>query len=216
MKFKAIFFDLDGTLLNTLGDLAAAVNFSLDKNGLPCRTEDEVKAFIGNGIPRLIERAIGSGNAEKFEAVLADFKVYYVEHSADRTSVYADMVPLLEKLRGHGCRLAVVSNKSAYALEPLVEKYFGGLFNAVIGASESVPVKPSPVGVNGALKTLGLKAEDCVFVGDSDVDFYTAQNAKMPCILVNWGYRPVEMLKSCAPYALVDTARELYTALTEE
>ena len=143
--YKAIVFDLDGTLLNTLDDLADAVNYALRYFSLPTRTVEQVRTFIGNGVIKLIERAVGEENADKYAEVLRVYKAYYALHSADKTKPYDGVLSLLSALKSRGIKTAVLSNKHDSAVKPLVEKYFDGLLCEAAGGKEGVPLKPAPL-----------------------------------------------------------------------
>ena len=211
MSFKVALFDLDGTVLNTLDDLADAVNTVLATNKMPLRTCDEVRQFVGNGIAKLIERAVPNGTDDAtVDKVVADFKTYYSAHSADKTAPYAGIPEMLGALRAKGVRTAVVSNKADFAVQPLVKQYFGDLFDMAIGEDvEKRPAKPAPNMVRHVLETLGARAEDAVYIGDSDVDVLTAKNAGLSCIAVTWGFRDRECLKNAGATVFADTPDEL-------
>ena len=211
MSFKIALFDLDGTVLNTLDDLSSAVQAVLAANGMPSRTRDEVRQFVGNGIRKLIERAVPSGTAETaIDKVTADFKIYYGAHSADKTAPYAGVLEMLGALRAAGVRTAVVSNKADFAVQPLVKQYFGDLFDMALGEdTQKRPAKPAPDMVYHVLDTLGARAEDAVYIGDSDVDVQTAQNAGLPCIAVTWGFRDRACLEMAGATLFADTPAEL-------
>lgn len=208
--YKAIIWDLDGTLLNTLTDLHSAVNAALAECGLPARTVEEVRCFVGNGIPNLIARAVPAGTDEKKEAeVLASFLSYYTEHMNDHTAPYEGILPLLDDLREKGVRMAVVSNKADYATAELTRLHFGDRLDAAVGAREGVPKKPAPDGVFTALDALGVPAAAAVYIGDSEVDVATGKNAGMDVIAVSWGFRDVETLRAAGARMICDTVAEL-------
>ena len=195
MKYRLIIFDLDGTLLNTLGDLAGSLNFALEKLALPGRSLDEVRRFVGNGIPKLIERGVPAGTpAQITHEVLSAFTEHYRVHCADSTVPYDGIYDMLAAIRGTGRLTAVVSNKSDYAVQALCGKYFSDTFSAVAGARPGMMKKPAPDTVNAVLAQLGIDRRDAVYVGDSDVDIETAANAHMDCISVDWGFRSREQL----------------------
>lgn len=214
MKYQGILFDLDGTLLDTLGDLADAVNAALAKHGFPLRTEDEVRSFVGNGIGNLIARSVPAGTDEQtVAACLADFRAYYAEHMNVRTKPYEGILDLLAWLRSEGIPVGVVSNKIDFAAKALCGAHFGNLIGAVVGECEGLRRKPAPDTVERALTLLGLSAADCVYIGDSDVDILTAANAGMPCISVDWGFRPREHLLAAGATTICSTASELQSNL---
>ena len=189
-EIKAVIFDLDGTLLDTLQDLANAVNAALTINGLPVRTVDEVRQFVGNGVRNLMIRAVPEGEKHpEFEKILADFRTYYAEHCKDETKPYEGIMDLLENLQKRDIRMAIVSNKLDAAVKVLAEDYFGDYMVAAVGDSADMAKKPAPDMVFKALEELGVSKDEALYVGDSDVDIMTAMNAEMPCISVTWGFR---------------------------
>ncbi len=194
-KWKGIIFDLDGTLLDTLTDLANAVNAALEMHGFPQRTLKEVRSFVGNGIAKLAERAIPDGrNNPMYEAVLADTRAEYARRCRDNTAPYAGITDALGTLHDAGYVMAVVSNKPDAQVKKLCKDFFPGLFTAAIGAREGVPLKPDPAPLMTAMQEIGCAPAECVYIGDSDVDILTARNAKIPCISVLWGFRDIEIL----------------------
>ena len=194
-KYETVVFDLDGTLLNTLEDLADATNYALRTMQMPERTIGEVRAFVGNGVRRLMELSVPGGfDNPKFEETFAVFKKYYGEHCNDKTRAYDGVVPVLRKLKEKGYALAIVSNKIDFAVKELNEIYFEGIVQAAIGEREGVARKPAPDMVHTALAELGKPADTAVYIGDSDVDVMTAKNSGLPCISVLWGFRDKEFL----------------------
>lgn len=190
-----IIFDLDGTLLNTLEDLTDSVNYAMEKFGFPVHTIEEIRSFVGNGAPKLIERSIPQGTENpSYEAVLAAFKEHYAAHCEDKTKPYEGVMELLAQLKEKGCRMAVVSNKFDGAVKRLCKKYFGSYLETAIGESADVKRKPAPDTVYRALHELGCDGSHAVYVGDSEVDIQTAKNASLPCISVTWGFRTEEKL----------------------
>lgn len=210
---NTVIFDLDGTLLNTLGDLTDATNFALGTLGYPARTEDEVRAFVGNGIGKLIERALpaGAGEADAQKA-LAAFKEHYESHCTHRTAPYAGVPELLDRLEGNGYRLAIVSNKADFAVQLLRDRYFPRIALA-IGEREGIGRKPAPDSLLAAMETLSSRPEDTVYVGDSDVDIETARNAGVDCVSVTWGFRTVGFLMSKGAQITVQKPDELANLL---
>lgn len=186
----AILFDLDGTLLDTLGDLHASTNAVLRSFGYPARTVEEVRCFVGNGARRLIEQAVPAGQRHRVDEVLAAFQTYYAAHCDILTRPYPGIPALLADLEGK-YPLAVVSNKPDRAVKELAKIYFPTLYAR--GESADCPRKPAPDMVRAAMEALG--AERCVYVGDSEVDVLTAKNAGVPCLSVTWGFRDVETLR---------------------
>ena len=205
-----IIFDLDGTVLDTLADLAAALNYALKRNGLPGRALQEVRSFVGNGIRKLIECGVPAGTDKiTTDAVHADFSAYYALHCADATAPYPGIRETLAALRAHGYRTAVVSNKIDSAVQTLVPRYFGGDFDFAVGEKPGVRAKPAPDAVFAALEALGETKENAVFVGDSEVDIQTAANAGIPCVSVTWGFKDRDFLISHGAKTLIDTPEEL-------
>ena len=196
MKKTAYIFDLDGTLLDTLQDLAAAVNYALRKNGMEEHSIDDIRRFVGNGVRKLIERAVPEGTAPAvLDKVFADFRAYYMEHSLDATKPYKGIPEVLQELKRRGCKMAVVSNKMMAATQELVAHFFPEI-EVAIGENEAAGIrkKPAPDMVHKALKQLGVDANATVYIGDSDVDIQTAKNAGVPSICVLWGFRDKEFL----------------------
>lgn len=205
--YKTVIFDLDGTLLDTLADLHASVNAALAAYGLPSRSVEEVRAFVGNGIAKLIERAIGDKNYPDFEGVLSAFKEHYGAHCKDKTKPYGGILELLKKLQAAGVKTAVVSNKADFAVKLLAEEYFSGLLLYAVGENEAAGVrkKPAPDSLFAVMEKLNAKKEDAVYVGDSEVDIQTAQNAGVACISVTWGFKDREFLLTHGAKILIDT-----------
>lgn len=196
MKKTTYIFDLDGTLLDTLQDLAAAVNFALRKNGMEEHSIDDIRRFVGNGVRKLIERAVPDGSKNpRIDEVFADFRSYYMQHSLDATKPYDGITEILQELKQRGCKMAVVSNKMMAATQELVAHFFPEI-EVAIGENEAEGIrkKPAPDMVFEALHRLGAEAESAVYIGDSDVDIQTAKNAGVPCISVLWGFRNREFL----------------------
>ena len=194
MAYEIYIFDLDGTLLDTLQDLAASVNYALRQHHMPEHSIDDVRRFVGNGVRRLMERAIPEGAANPaFEAAFATFREYYMEHSLDTTRPYDGIPELIHELKKRGCRMAVVSNKMMAATQELVHHFFPEI-EVAIGEDEAAGIrkKPAPDTVFAAMKQLGEGS--AVYVGDSDVDLATARNSGLPCISVLWGFRDRDFL----------------------
>ena len=210
MKFNTVVFDLDGTLLDTLGDLRDSVNFALEKNNLPKRTTEEIRSFVGNGIRLLIERAVPENTPiEITDKCFSDFKEYYKDHSAILTKAYDGIIDLLTTLKEKGVKIAVVSNKADFAVKTLMEDYFKGLYDCAYGERAGVMRKPAPDAVFGAISEMGGNLENTVYIGDSDVDIETSKNAKLPCIAVTWGFRDKKVLESLDPEYIVDSPSDI-------
>ena len=194
---KAVVFDLDGTLLNTLDDLMNALNAALSENGMPERSRTDVRRFVGNGLAKLVERAIPDGCKNPlYEQTLADTRRFYALKCRENTKPYDGIAELLAALQQKGLRLAVVSNKPDAQVKKLCEEFFPGRIAVAIGQREGVPLKPAADPVLEALRLLDTSPADAVYVGDSDVDILTAQNAGIPCISVLWGFRDRPLLES--------------------
>lgn len=188
--YRAVIFDLDGTLLNTLDDLAASTNAALRQFGYPERTVEEVRRFVGNGVRLLMVRALPQGEeTPRFEEILAYFRQHYAAHCREATAPYPGIPALLARLRERGVRVAVVSNKFDAAVKELCHAYFGGEVEVAVGESPAVAKKPAPDAVLAAMRELGVSPADAVYVGDSEVDVETARRAGLPCISVLWGFR---------------------------
>lgn len=214
MKYKLVIFDLDGTILDTLEDLYLSVNFSLTKNGLPERSRDEVRKFVGNGIRLLIERAVpDDASAEITDKVFSDFKEYYSVHSMDNTKIYEGITEMLDSIKKEGIKIAVVSNKADFAVQKLVHKFFGDRFDFVLGEKASISKKPAPDMVYSALCSTEISAEAAVYVGDSEVDIETARNSGINFVIVDWGFRDSQYLIECGAEKTVSTVTELISEL---
>ena len=210
MNIKAVIWDLDGTLLNTLDDLAASVNAALAMNGMPLRSTEEVRAFVGNGIRNLMIRAVPGGEANPaFDKALEDFIRHYGAHSRDRTRPYDGILEMLDRLSAVGVKHAIVSNKIDFAVKALSRAYFGERMCAAIGDDPSRARKPAPDSVLAAMREMGVTAQETVYVGDSDVDVLTARNAGVPCVAVLWGFRDEACLRAAGAERLARTPDEL-------
>ena len=214
MAYRAVIFDMDGTLMNTLDDLCDSVNHMLRQHGWPERTLREVRAFVGNGAAKLIERAIPDGrNNPQFDQALADYKAWYDTHANVKTGPYPGVCDVLRALRARGIKTAIVSNKPVEPVKSLTELYFPGLFDAAIGEHPGVRCKPEPDMVRKAMQALGCAAEESVYVGDSEVDVATARNSGLPCVSVTWGFRDRDVLARAGADCYADTAEELLRQL---
>ena len=214
MRIKAVIWDLDGTLLDTLDDLANSVNFALSRHGLPARTRDEVRMFVGNGVRKLIERAVPEGtDGAMLDAVHASFVAHYGEHSRDMTRPYDGILPLLDELSAQGVRHAIVSNKIDFAVRELSRAYFGERMCVSVGDDPSRRKKPAPDSVLEAMRRMGVSAQETVYVGDSDVDVLTARNAGVACCAVSWGFRDEACLRAAGAEHIVATPEALLAAI---
>lgn len=190
MKYDNYIFDLDGTLLNTIEDLAASCNYALRSCGMSEYSVQEIQGFVGNGVKKLMERSVPQGiDNPKFEQALQMFRTYYLEHNAIYTRPYDGIPELLETLKSYNKGIAVVSNKFDAATKALVKRYFGDDIKVAIGESASISKKPAPDMVLEAMRQLECTPENAVYIGDSDVDIVTAENSSLPCISVLWGFR---------------------------
>jgi phosphoglycolate phosphatase len=207
----AILFDLDGTLLDTLDDLADAVNMTLEHFGCPLRTKEEVRQFVGNGAERLIRLALpGKPDDPDVSQVLAYFKTWYAAHSQVKTCPYMGIPEALAEVKRE-CPVAIVSNKPDNAVKILCRQYFDGVF--ALGESSRCPRKPAPDMVRLAMEAIG--ADRCIYVGDSEVDVLTAKNAGVPCLSVLWGFRDKDTLLAAGGEHFCETPAELLNALKE-
>lgn len=212
MKKEIVIFDLDGTLLNTLDDLADSTNYALSYFHFPQRTKEEVRNFVGNGVAKLIERAIPGGRDNpEFLNCLEVFKQNYSVNMYNKTAPYDGISEMLLNLRQEGYKIAVVSNKFDAAVKELCQKYFGDLIDLAIGENEAegIKKKPAPDTVLEVLKSFRIDSQNAVYVGDSEVDIMTGQNSGMPCISVTWGFKNREFLINHGAEFLVDSPDEI-------
>lgn len=212
ITYNTYIFDLDGTLLDTLTDLAASTNYALRTHGMPEHTIDEVRRFVGNGVRILMERAVPDGTDNPlFDEAFATFRQHYMEHSLDTTRPYEGVPEMLAALKAKGCHLAVVSNKMMAATQELCRHFFPETIEVAIGENEAEGIrkKPAPDTVIAALRQLGVGEEGAVYVGDSDVDIATAQNSNLPCISVLWGFRDRDFLLQHGASTLISAPKEL-------
>lgn len=208
MKYKAVLFDMDGTLLDTLADMAAAMNHILSVHGYPLRTVEEVRAFVGNGARKLMERALPPDvTGDAFEALLEEYRQWYEAHACVKTAPYPGVPAVLAALHRAGVRCAVVSNKPDGATRELAARFFPGL--PAFGQQDGIPAKPAPDMVYHALAELGVEASAAAYVGDSEVDVALARNAGLPLIAVSWGFRGREALEEAGAALVVDDAATL-------
>ena len=212
---KTVIFDLDGTLLNTIGDLAGAGNHVCEERGWPTHTEAEFRRMVGYGIPNLVEKFTPEQYRDEatLAAALAAFQAYYGTHQRDRTVPYDGIPAILMALRDRGLRLAVYSNKADEFSRSLAEHFFPGTFDAVLGKRPGVPGKPDPAGLRLLLAELGTTPKESVLVGDGETDVRSARNAGLRCVAVTWGFRDREALEKEGPDALAASPQELLTLL---
>lgn len=208
--YKTYIFDLDGTLLDTLNDLHASCNYALHTHGMPERSLEEVRQFVGNGVKKLMERAIPDGLENPlFEDTLQTFRQHYLLHNLDTTLPYPGIMDMLQQLKAQGKRIAVVSNKFYAATQDLCKHFFGDTIQVAIGEREDIKKKPAPDTVLEALRQLQVTRQDAVYVGDSEVDVETARNSGIPCISVLWGFRSKSFLLSHGATTFIETPNEL-------
>ncbi len=213
---RAVLFDLDGTLLNTLDNITAAVNHTLSAYEMPLRTSTEVRSFVGNGVVSLIARAVPANTDENTtRQVLADFRTYYAAHTLDLTAPYDGVLSALARLQNAGVAMAIVSNKPNGSVETLRQHFFADYIDVALGDSPDYPRKPSPESALLALNKLGVPAEQAVFVGDGDADVLTAQNLSIPCLGVRWGFRDADVLLKLGARAVFDTPEALVEEILE-
>lgn len=207
---KSVIFDLDGTLLYTLQDLANAVNAGLRAGGMPERTLEEIRSFVGNGVTMLMIRSVPGGKTcPKFDIMMNAFKEYYKKHCSDNTLPYDGISTLLSKLKNAGIKTAVTSNKLNSAVKVLCNDFFPGLIDIALGDAEGQKRKPAPDMLYKAMDILNVNKDEVVYVGDSDVDISTAKNAGLRCISVSWGFKSRDFLVDNGAEVIVDTVEEL-------
>ena len=217
MKYKIVIFDLDGTLLDTLQDLAISTNYALESLGYPKRTTEEIRQFVGNGIEKLIERAAPADlSQDERKRVLDCFKLHYATHCENHTAPYDGIIELLDQLIEKNLPIAVVSNKIDSAVQSLCQKYFGNRFIFTVGEREGIRRKPHPDSVLEVLNKANISPSDAVYVGDSEVDIITAQNAGTDMICVTWGFRDKDFLLDSGAELFADSAVQLEKLLFEK
>ncbi len=211
---KAVFFDLDGTLLDTLEDLCISVNFTLQKMDLPKRSTKEIRSFLGNGVVNLMKKSLPDYAKDRLEEALPIFREHYGKHSEDHTQPYPGIPQLLERLQKEGYVTAIISNKPDFAVQTLTRTYFPTVSFSV-GEREGIRRKPHPDSILEAMRLLKVEKENCLYVGDSEVDVQTAKNLGMACVALTWGFRDREDLLEAGAEHLADTAQELYEKIEE-
>ena len=208
-RFDAVLFDLDGTLLYTLPDIAASVNAALGAVNMPERTTAEIRSMVGNGARKLIERALGEENAALTDKTLDIYRAIYAAHAQEHVVPYDGIPALLDTLRARGVFTACVTNKDHTDAVPMLERFLGGKLSHTEGRKPGREVKPAPDAAFAALRALGVEKERALYVGDSGVDAETAQNAGMACVLCDWGYWDRERLEKCRALGIIHTPAEL-------
>ncbi|MBF1183884.1 MAG: HAD family hydrolase [[Eubacterium] sulci] len=210
MKYKLAIFDMDGTILSTLDDLANGVDYALSENGLPARSKQETRAALGRGVRFLIEQSVPAGLSDaEISKVEEDFLKYYKVHSMDNTRPYDGIVELIKEVRASGVKTAVVSNKIDSAVKELCANFFEGAFDVAYGERIGIPRKPDPKPINAIIDEFGLSKNEVVYIGDSEVDLLTANNAKIDHIIVTWGFRDRAFLEQNGAKNLVESMEEL-------
>ncbi len=211
MKYKAVLYDMDGTVLDTLGDLYNAVNHTMEHFGLPMRSREQIMSYLGNGARNLITCAAthDGSSPERLEEILDYYTQWYNAHSQILTAPYPGIVELMEELKAMGVKQAVISNKQDSAVKPLAAHYFPGLLESALGESKTVKKKPDPSAVLEALRQLGVDKSEALYVGDSEVDVQTAINAGMDCAAVSYGFRSVEELVAAGAENILHSVAEL-------
>ncbi len=214
MRYKTVIFDFDGTLLYTVQDLADAVNHAIAGHGYPTHSVRAIERMVGNGVNMLVARALPQGfDTPDYEEIMADFRAFYAEHCQDNTRPYDGICEMLARLKAEGRRLAIVTNKYQTAAELLRKRFFSDSVELIVGDFEGRRRKPEPDGVFAALKALGADAADAVYVGDTEVDMQTAENAGLDCICVAWGYRTKQELVKLKAPAIAESTDELLAML---
>ena len=207
---KAVLFDLDGTLMNTLEDLTDSTNYILEKYNFPQRTIKEVRSFVGNGIKKLMERAVPENTDEKIiNECYEEMLNYYKEHSLIKTAPYFGTKELVEKLHNEGFKIAIITNKAQNSADIISEKFFGKSVDLVIGDDKKMPLKPNPAGIEKALEYFEISKDEAVYIGDSEVDLQTGTNGDLKTILVLWGFRDKDFLKEKGGTVFAETVEEL-------
>ena len=210
MHYTSVLFDLDGTLLDTLGDLTAAMNRTLTRHGLPERTRQQMRAALGNGARRLMELSVPVGtDGELFETLLAEYNTDYAAHCRIGTAPYPGVDALLRQLHAQGRKLAIVSNKPDEAVRALRAEFFADTVPIAVGEKQGIRRKPAPDTLLTAMAQLGAERTSTVYVGDSEVDIATARAAGLPCISVLWGFRDRDLLEQAGAQQFATDAGEL-------
>lgn len=217
MRYKLAIFDLDGTVLNTLNDLANAVNAAMDMHAYPRHSVEDVRRFVGNGVAKLIRRAVPRDTSdEQCAVVLEDFKACYRAHMDDLTRPYPGIEALLKALKAAGMKVGINSNKFDAALQGLCKLHFDGLYDFAVGESQTTPKKPDPTAARRIMEAAGVTAADTIYIGDSDVDLQTARNAQTDSAWVSWGFRRRAEMEGCDIRHAFDSAEELRAFLLDD
>lgn len=217
MSINTVIFDLDGTLLNTLGDLQASFNYALRTCGFEEKTYEQVRTYVGNGIKKAFERAVGENTNEVIIDKLVEiFKDYYINHMYEVTAPYEGIIEILKELKEKKYSMAIVSNKYDTAVKELCRNYFNEYINTAIGESEKIRRKPSSDGIIKALGELGKGLNDVIYIGDSEVDIKTAQNANIPIISVLWGFKDKEFLIKNGACLFAQTPKDIIKIIEQK
>lgn len=215
MKYEAVIFDLDGTLIDTLEDLKDSINFALKQHGMPERSLEEVRSFVGNGVKKLVFRSVPENTSDELrESCLKAFKAHYITNSMNKTRPYNGICELIKKLKEKGVKLAVVTNKTQDAADGIMNEFFKDDFEIIIGQIDGVAQKPQPDGVWYAIEKLGASKQNSVYIGDSEVDCLTAKNSGIPIIGVTWGFRGRKVLEENNADYIVDSPEEILNIIT--
>lgn len=214
---KAVLFDLDGTLVNSLGDLASSTNYALSKFGFPARKTDEYKYFAGDGIPKMLERALPEGHKDKetVEKMLPYFFEHYSVHYADKSYAYEGVKELILSLKNMGIKVAVVTNKAQEMADIVISKFYGNLFDLILGKREGIPAKPDPAAAFMAMDILGVKPDECVFIGDSGMDVATGVNSGAYPVGELWGFRKRDELVLNGAASIIEKPEQLLNIIKE-
>lgn len=207
--YEGVFFDLDGTVIDSLQDLTNAVNHTMVRFGLETFPPEAVRQNLGWGAARLLRRLVPQADEAEQAALLADYRPYYAAHATDLSAPYPGVIPMLEGLKARGLVLAIVSNKPDNAVRPLTNRFFSDLVALAVGEAPGIRPKPAPDMLRAAADRLGLDLARCLYVGDSEVDLQTAANAGMDCVSVSWGFRDRDQLLAAGARRIIDDPAEL-------
>ena len=211
MRYDAVFFDLDGTVVDSLQDIADAVNHTMRHFGLPEYTPLQLKPHMGWGVVHLMRSILPEATDALLEQVLAHYRPYYAAHASDKSRPYPGILPALERLQADGLALAILSNKPDAAVQPLAQRFFAALVSLSEGEREGVRRKPCPDMLVSAAQRLNVELNRCLYVGDSEVDIDTASNAGIDCLCVSWGFRSREELLRAGAVNIIDSPDQLVT-----
>lgn len=216
MKYDAVFFDLDGTVVDSIQDIADAVNHTMRAFGLPEHTTEQLKPHLGWGVGHLMRAILPEVSEERLGEILDHYRPYYARHAGDKSRPYDGILPMMARLKEMGLTLAILSNKPDAAVQPLAEQFFSGLLSLAAGEREGVRRKPHPDMVQSAAQRLGLDLPRCLYVGDSEVDVETADNAGIDCVCVTWGFRDRDTLLRAGARHIIDAPEELVAFINSD